>query len=364
MALFALESQYLPPTEDYNTLYELAPFSFGSSDTLDDNVNFFPDHVFDLDQNGFWSTGNYQTDLFHTLDPVPTYDTFLPLFLPTQPATTPVDVATVISAPSVESGVQPTDPCDEDEDTDYDLDPDFVDFATEPLPCQSPVSSAPPSPLSPLPETDDEGSDAEKPVYGESEYEGPESLSGCRKRGRVSDLTRITIYRTDVTQPRSKSGDFKNSLERYAFHDDPQHVRCMKPECWEEFNSVNAAIDHMNSVHPKKEPNEAKKSKAVKKSKAAKQSKATKKSKAREEPTEPTVVRCMYFWCDTVQKNTGDMRRHLLADKHQPPRFRCGDCKGLFQRPDPVKRHQENFEGTCKGVYAENQPVSKKARSP
>ncbi|SJK99596.1 uncharacterized protein ARMOST_02904 [Armillaria ostoyae] len=209
------------------------------------------------------------------------------------------------------------------------------------------------STLSPLPDTDDEDSDAEEPVYEESEYEEPESLSGCRKRGRVSDLTRITIYRTDVTQPRSKSGDFKNSLERYAFHDVPQHVRCMKPECREEFNSVNAAIDHMNSAHPKKEPNEAKKSKA------AKQSKATKKSKTREEST---VVRCIYSWCDTVQKNVGDMRRHLLSDKHQCPRFRCGDCKGLFQRPDPVKRHQENFEGTCKGVYAENQPVRQRAR--
>ncbi|KAK0432254.1 hypothetical protein EV421DRAFT_2024080 [Armillaria borealis] len=296
MALFALESQYLPPTEDYNSLYELAPFHFGSSDTLADSVNFFPDHVLGLDQNGFWPVGSYQTDLFHTLDQVPTYDTFLPLFRQTQSATTPVDVATVISAPSVESDVQPADPSDED--ADYDLDPDFVDFATEHLPCQSPVYSAPPSPLSPLPNTDDEDSDAEEPMYEESEYEEPESLSGCRKRGRVSDLTRITIYRTDVTQPRSKSGDFKNSLERYAFHDVPQHVRCMKPECREEFNSVNAAIDHMNSAHPK-EPNEAKKSKAVKKSKTAKQSKATKKSKAREEST---VVRCIYFWCDTVQR--------------------------------------------------------------
>ncbi|SJK99593.1 uncharacterized protein ARMOST_02901 [Armillaria ostoyae] len=146
IALFALKSRYLPPTEDYNSLYELAPSHFDSSDTLADSVNFFPDHVLGLDQNGFWPVGNYQTDLFRTLDPVPTYDVFLPLFLQTQPATTPVDVATVISAPSVESDVQPADPSDED--ADYDLDPDFVDFATEHLPCQSPVYSAPPSLLS------------------------------------------------------------------------------------------------------------------------------------------------------------------------------------------------------------------------
>lgn len=43
MALF--DSQYFPSIENYNPLYELAPFSFGSSDTLGNSVNFFPDHV-------------------------------------------------------------------------------------------------------------------------------------------------------------------------------------------------------------------------------------------------------------------------------------------------------------------------------
>ncbi|KAK0214025.1 hypothetical protein IW262DRAFT_1300800 [Armillaria fumosa] len=345
MALFTLESQYLPPTEDYNSLYELAPFSFGGSDTLADSVDFFPDHVLGLDQNGFWLGGNYQIELIQTPDPGPTYGAIVPLFPQTQPATTPVDVVTMISAPSVESDAQPTDPCD-DEDADYDLDPDFVDFAMESLPCEYPVSSAPPSPLTPLPELDNEDSYAEEPVY-ESEYEEPDSLSGCRKRGRVSDLTKITIYRTDVAQPRRRSGGFKDSLERYAFHDDPQHVRCMNLECQEEFNSVNTAIDHMDSAHPKKEPNEAKNSKSPKKSKVAKKSRTAKQSKAKEEST---VVRCIYFGCDQVQKEAGDIRRHLLALEHQPPRFRCGDCKGLFQRPDPVKRHQENFGGTCKAM--------------
>ncbi|KAK0476493.1 hypothetical protein IW261DRAFT_1642288, partial [Armillaria novae-zelandiae] len=370
MALFALESQYLPPTEDYNSLYELAPFSFGSSDTLADSVDFFPDHVVGLDQNGFWPVTNYQTEFIHTPDPVLTYDAFVPLFSQILPVTTLVDVATVIPTPSVESDVQPTDPCGED--ADYDLDPDFVDFATEPLPCECPLASAPPSPLTPLPEINDEDSDAEEPVFEESEYEEPASLSGCRKRGRVSepDFLIFTTYRTDVAQPRRRSGNFKDSLERYTFHDDPQHVRCMKIECQEEFNSVNAAIDHMESAHPK-EPDEAKKSKATKKSKTTKkskavkksrgekQSKATKKSKAKEDP-ESTVVRCIYFWCNRVGKQASDMRRHLLGSHHQPPRFRCGDCKGLFQRQDPVKRHQERFMGECKGVYAENRPVGRK----
>ncbi|KAK0493927.1 hypothetical protein EDD18DRAFT_1355835 [Armillaria luteobubalina] len=364
MALFTRESQYLPPTEDYNSLYELAPFSFGNSDTLTDNVDFFPDHVLGLDQNGFWPGGNYQTELIQTPDTDPTYGAIVPLILQTQSATTPVDVATVLPAPSEESdaAAQPTDACD-DEGADYDLHHDFVDFATESLPCESPVSLAPPSPLTPLPEINDEDSYAEEPVYEESEYEEPESLLGCRKRGRASDLTKITIYRTDVAQSGRRSGGFRDSIERYTFHDDPQHVRCMNLECQEEFNSVNAAIDHMECAHPKKEPNEAKNSKTTKKSKVAKKPKAVNKSRAAKQSKtkqESTVVRCIYFGCDQVQKKATDMRRHLLTLDHQPPRFRCGDCKGLFQRPDPVKRHQETFGGTCKGVYAENQPVRNK----
>ncbi|PBK83409.1 hypothetical protein ARMGADRAFT_1038000 [Armillaria gallica] len=43
MALF--NSQYFPSTEDYNLLYELAPFSFSSSNTLSNSINFFPNHV-------------------------------------------------------------------------------------------------------------------------------------------------------------------------------------------------------------------------------------------------------------------------------------------------------------------------------
>ncbi|KAK0204432.1 hypothetical protein DFS33DRAFT_1273548 [Desarmillaria ectypa] len=331
MALFALEPQHLPPMEDYNSLYELAPFPFSSSDILD---SVFPEPVLGLDQDGFLSMGDYQTDFIHTLDSTPTYDAFTPLFLLTQPATTPADVVPVISAPSVASDIQLINP--NDEDADYDVDPDFVDdFATDPLPfaqCQSPVTSTPSSLLSshscPA-DMEDKDFDFEEPEYDESGYEEPESLSGSHKRGRVSELpATITIYRTDARQSRSKGGDFKNSLERYVFHDDPHHVRCMKPGCHKEFNSVNAAIDHMHVAHPcKKKPKTTNKSKATK---------------------NPKATRCVYFGCNEHKNSVGDMRRHLISEIHQCKRFRCGDCGGLFQRPDPVKRHQINFEGRCK----------------
>ncbi|KAK0470222.1 uncharacterized protein EV420DRAFT_1499087 [Desarmillaria tabescens] len=342
MALFgALEPQYLPPTEDYNSFYELAPFPFSGTYS----VEFFPEPILGLDQNGFLSMDSFQTDFYRdVLDPTPAYDAFTSLFLPTQPAATPTDVAPIITAPSVLSDIQPTDL--NEEDADYDLDPDFADdFATDPLPftqCRS-FTSAPSSPLSSLSSLAD--TDDAELVYDEPACKEPESLSGSRKRARVSELpATITIYRrTGATRrSRCKNGDFKNSLERYAFHDDPQHVRCMEIGCTAQFESVNAAIDHMPVAHPcEREPKTKKKSKPAK---------------------NPKRFRCVYFECDKIKSSVGDMRRHLISEDHQCKRFKCGDCGGLCQRPDPVKRHQDKFRGKCKGRYTEDQPIKQRAR--
>ncbi|KAG7444786.1 uncharacterized protein BT62DRAFT_1077541 [Guyanagaster necrorhizus] len=351
MALFASEPQHvLSSTEDYNSLYELVSFPFSSSESLD---IFLPEPVLGLDQNGFLSMVNYQSDFVYAPDPTPIHDAFPPQFLFQRPATTPTDVAPVMSTPSFGPDVQPTDP--NDEDADYDLDPDFInDSAKDPLPFARCYSPAPPSPLTSLPDTDDEDSDSEEPQYDDSEYEELESLSGRRKRGRACELVKITIYRTDVLQTRSRRGDFKNSFERYVFHDDPQHVRCMKPGCPKEFDCVNAAIDHMYFAHPTNEEEKKKKKKAHPRNKKKAQTRKKKKS---------VPTRCVFFDCDKLAENTGNMRRHLISRKHQKtPRFRCGDCRRLFQRPDPVRRHQDRYKGRCKGRFAEDRPVCQKAR--
>ncbi|KAK0501095.1 hypothetical protein EDD18DRAFT_1102045 [Armillaria luteobubalina] len=145
--------RYLPSSDgglQLASLYELLPFpSEGRTDSRD-SVGLFPDHVLDLDQNSFWPVGKYQTDFIHTPDPVPTYDAFLPLFLPN---TTPVDAERFM-----QRGTPITISI-----------PDIVDLATEPLPCKCPVSSARPSPLTLLPEMD-EDTYAKEPVYEESEF--------------------------------------------------------------------------------------------------------------------------------------------------------------------------------------------------
>ncbi|KAK0223076.1 hypothetical protein IW262DRAFT_1458088 [Armillaria fumosa] len=154
--------------------------------------------------------------------------------------------------------------------------------------------------------SEDDGSD-----YGEP-------AAGSRKRARTLQTDEDSTSESPQTK-RGKKANFKESSERYEFHDLTVEVRCIEKTCDVMLWSINSAIDHFNETHAFN-----------------------------------VSVRCAYPKCNETAGSVGDMRRHFLTLKHQPHRFMCHTCPTMFTRRDAMLRHVRKTKGRCK-----NRPVRK-----
>ncbi|KAK0495360.1 hypothetical protein EDD18DRAFT_270761 [Armillaria luteobubalina] len=149
--------------------------------------------------------------------------------------------------------------------------------------------------------SDNDGSDYDEPV------------AGSRKRARTSKSDEKSTSQSPKSK-RGKKANFKESKERYPFHDVCVKVRCMEKTCDIVLWSINKAVDHFHEVHGPEDS-----------------------------------VRCAYSDCNDTARNVGNMRRHFLSAKHQPDHhFRCNTCGTPFTRTDAMRRHVRKKKGRCK----------------
>ncbi|KAK0193645.1 hypothetical protein F5146DRAFT_1134436 [Armillaria mellea] len=247
-----------------------------------------------------------------------------------------------------------------DEDAEFDLDPEFdsnsggngdcVEYDSESVnastatQASSPLSEyrdwSPSSSISDSCTVVDSGDDTPNPFAEDSsdtccsdndEFAYAAPAAGTRKRARTSKTDRKSTSKSTKSK-RGKKSNFKESSERWSFHDLPVEVRCIERTCDAVLGSINSAIDHFNETH-----------------------------------VFNVSVRCVYSGCDETAGTVGDMRRHFLTMKHQPHRFTCNSCNTMFTRRDAMLRHVRNMKARCKGrsmrkVPAKRTPAQKSVK--
>ncbi|KAK0193634.1 hypothetical protein F5146DRAFT_391922 [Armillaria mellea] len=247
-----------------------------------------------------------------------------------------------------------------DEDAEFDLDPefdsnsgrngDYVEYDSESVNASTATRASsllpeyhdwsPSSSISDSCTVVDSGDDTPNPFAedssdtccsdnDESDYDEP--VAGTRKRARTSKTNEKSTSKSSKPKHVRKS-NFKESSERWAFHDLPVKVRCMERTCDVVLGSINSAVDHFNENHVN------------------------------------GPVRCVYSNCDHTANSSANMRRHFLKKDHQARRFSCHWCHTVFTRRDAMLRHVQRTEGRCKDrlmrkVPAKRAPAAKKGRA-